>query len=160
MLMYPQSPGTKPNHKPAGNLVRGRRQGGGRREDLTWLTGSSNYPQRAGHPPQSGERRWRGDLDPQHTGLEADTHTPAAASSRIYISHSTSGPKCPVSQPSMSVGGWWLGPVSLQPRRRTRCCFPATNCVLGYRQHTTCTLALAVTVGAFIFYVSTLTLIN
>ena len=46
--MYPQSPGTKPNHKPAGNLVRGRRQGGGRREDLTWLTGSSNYPQSAG----------------------------------------------------------------------------------------------------------------
>ena len=39
------------------------------------------------------------------------------------------------------LGGWWLGPVSLQPRVRTRCCLPATNCVLGYRQHTTCTLA-------------------
>ena len=30
------SPDTKPNHKPAGNLVKGRRQGGGE-EHLTWL---------------------------------------------------------------------------------------------------------------------------
>lgn len=61
-------------------------------------------------------------------------------------------------------GGWWLSPVSLQPRVRTRCCLPATNCVLGYRQHTTCTLPLANTCSdswcILKFYISALTLIN
>ena len=121
MLLYPQSPGTKPNHEPAGNLVRGgdKVAGGGK----TWL-GWLDHPiiRRARDILQSGERRWRGDLDPQHTGLEADTHThqlPPAAAFTFLIPRLGPSAQCLNlnSQPSIV----WVVVVVARP------CVPATS---------------------------------